>query len=99
MQEKTATKPADPFSDFFLKEAHKSERVHKAHEETVELKELVDQSNDVESRAKLQETIKTIESNMDEMLLANRAENNDETSLTHRFDTDITVDYHVGSLI
>ena len=36
---------------------------------------------------------------MDEMLLANRAENTDETSLTHRFDSDISVDYHVGSLI
>lgn len=99
MKDKTATKPQDRFSDFFLKEAHKNERVHKAHAEVKELQEKVEQSNDLSAREKLQETIKTIENSMDEMLLANRAENIDETSLTHRFNSDITVDYHVGSLI
>ena len=91
---------ADAYSHFFLKEAGKQERVHKAYgEATEQYQETIDTSKNPVVRERTKKLMKSLQDKVDDMLLENREENDDGISLMNQFDTTIDINYDIGSLI
>lgn len=90
----------DAYSHFFLKEAGKHERVHKAYNEATEqYQETIDTSKNPVVRERTKKLMKSLQDKIDDMLLENREENEDSISLMNQFDTTIDINYNIGSLI
>mmetsp|Transcript_31265 Transcript_31265/g.47845 ORF Transcript_31265/g.47845 Transcript_31265/m.47845 type:complete len:382 (+) Transcript_31265:3481-4626(+) len=91
----------DPFSHFYIKESGKIERMHKAYKDASEKYQAeVDSLPSKDLHEKAQEKIfKTVEEKISEMMLQNERENEDITSISHQFNSEVKVNYDLKSLM
>lgn len=90
----------DPFTHFYIKESGKIERLY--HVKNREMKQYEDALKTAGSEQAVENTkkiLKTLQDKLDDMLMQNRNENEDFTSLSHHVNSEVKVQYDLKSLM
>jgi hypothetical protein len=90
----------DPFTHFYIKESGKIERIHQVkNQEMKEYEEFIKTSDNQQAVENTKNILKTLQDKMDDMIMENRNENEDFTSLSHHLNSEVKIKYDLKSLM